>query len=297
MVTSTAILSCEGIADISSPKQIRLTLLGTGSSGGVPRIGNQWGACNPGNPRNRRRRCACLFERVKNPGTNDEKITTVLVDTGPDLREQLLAANVTDIQGVLLTHGHADHIAGIDDLRQLWVTHRRRMDVYMDDLTTKRMLHAFSYIFEQPEGSSYPPFCNALPMAAGELVRINGEGGCLEAMPLQVEHGDIHALGFRVGDIAYVPDVKTVAIEDSLERLQALDVLVLDSLRRSPHPTHMNLDEALEFISAVQPQRAILTNMHSDLDYQQLSAELPDNVVPGFDGLIIESPIAELQGR
>lgn len=271
------------------PAQIRLTLLGTGSSGGVPRIGNQWGACDPDNPKNRRRRCACLFESLTNPGSLDEKVTSVLVDTGPDLREQLLSANVKDLQGVLLTHGHADHIAGIDDLRQLWVTQRRRMDVYMDPLTTERMLHAFSYVFEQPEGSSYPPFCNAHPLTAGEPVSIDGEGGCVELMPLQVEHGDIHALGFRVGNIAYVPDVKTVAIDASFEKLQRLDVLVLDSLRRKPHPTHMNLDEALDFIASVKPQRAILTNMHSDLDYDQLAAELPDTVEPGFDGLVVQS--------
>lgn len=278
------------ISVISPSTHIRLTLLGTGSSGGVPRIGNSWGHCDPDNPKNRRRRCACLIQGSGSIAEIDlQATTTVLVDTGPDLREQLLSANVQDLDGVLLTHAHADHIAGIDDLRQLWVRHRRRMDVHMDKLTAERMLQAFAYCFEQPPGSSYPPFCNAHRMLANQIVRISGAGGDLDLLPLQVEHGDIHALGIRVGGIAYVPDVKTVNISDSRDKLQGLEVLILDALRRSPHPTHMNVEEALEFIKAMKPQRAVLTNMHGDLDYEQLKAELPDSVEPGFDGMVIET--------
>ena len=263
----------------------------------MPRIGNSWGNCDPGNPKNRRRRCACLIQGLSPADGSDnyaaEVATNVLVDTGPDLREQLLSANVQDLDGVLLTHAHADHIAGIDDLRQLWVKHRRRMDVYMDELTAERMLHAFAYCFEQLPGSSYPPFCNAHRMLANETVKIDGAGGNLDLLPIQVEHGDIHALGIRVGSIAYVPDVKTVNIDESRNQLQGLEVLVLDALRRDLHPTHMNVEEALAFISAVKPQRAVLTNMHGDLDYEQLKAELPDSVEPGFDGMVIESRLQD----
>ncbi|MEM6985625.1 MAG: MBL fold metallo-hydrolase [Pseudomonadota bacterium] len=261
---------------------LQFKLLGTGSSGGVPRIGNDWGACDPTQPRNRRRRCALLITRTGPHGT-----TTVLVDAGCDMREQLIDAQVERLDGVVLTHPHADHIFGLDDLRQMKIRMRECIDVYMDAATSARVMRAFDYCFEQPIGSSYPPICIEHRIEANSPVRIDGAGGAVELLPIQVEHGDIHALGLRVGDFAYVPDIKTVERPASREALTGLDVLVLDALRRHPHPSHLNLEESLALIEALRPRRTVLTNMHTDLDYDTLKAELPSGVEAGYDGLDI----------
>lgn len=268
---------------------MEFTLLGTGSSGGVPRIGNDWGECDPDNPRNRRRRCAMLVRRQVGSTADAADATTLLIDAGPDLREQLLFAGVTHLDSVLLTHPHADHIFGFDDLRQLWVRHGERVDVFFDQATKDRLFQAFAYCFEQPPGSSYPPFCNEHRAISGQVFEVEGPGGIIPVLPLQVEHGDICALGVRIGDVAYVPDVKTVDIESSRQQLENLDVLIIDALRRRQHPTHMNVEEALDFIKAFKPGRAILTNMHGDLDYETLRRELPDNIEPGYDGMLINA--------
>ena len=259
------------------------TLLGTGSSGGVPRIGNLWGACDPENPKNRRRRCSMLVECSSENGK-----TTVLIDTGPDMREQLLGANVTYVDAVLLTHSHADHIFGLDDLRQLAITHRERVNVYMDADTSARVMRPFGYCFQQAENSSYPAICDEHRIEANRVINITGKGGTISALPFQVNHGDIFALGFRINDLVYLPDVKTVTDPNSMAQLEGLDVLILDALRYSSHPTHMNVEEALQFINKVSPGRAILTNMHVDLDYSELSQQLPDHVEVAYDGLTIQ---------
>ena len=261
------------------------TLLGTGSSGGVPRVGNAWGDCDPANPRNRRRRCALLVERTAPDGAR----TSVLIDAGADLREQLLAADVRSLDAVLLTHPHADHIFGLDDLRQLALQLGRGIEVHMDENTSETVLRSFGYCFAQAPGSSYPPFCHERRIEHAEPVTVDGPGGKLVFEPVVVEHGDIHALGFRVGDVAYLPDAKRVTDPRSLERLAGLDVLIVDALRRRRHPSHMHLDETLGFVERFGPRRAVLTNMHSDLDYETLVAELPDGVEPGFDGMRIET--------
>ena len=264
-----------------------LTLLGTGSSGGVPRVGGAWGDCDPAEPRNRRRRCAALVERVAPDGAR----TTVLIDAGADLREQLLGAGVTDLDAVLLTHPHADHVFGLDDLRQLAIQLRRGIDVHMDAPTGETVMRSFGYAFRQAPGSSYPPFCRERRIEPPAPVEVEGPGGPLRFEPIVAEHGDIPALGFRVGGIAYLPDAKRVTDPTSLGRLAGLDALVVDALRRRPHPSHMHLDETLGFVERLAPRRAVLTNLHSDLDYRTLVAELPDGVEPGFDGLRIELAI------
>ncbi len=263
---------------------LRLTLLGTGSSGGVPRVTNDWGVCDSSEPRNRRRRCSALIEQADKPGNK----TSVLIDTGPDCREQLLSANVQSLEAVLLTHPHADHIFGLDDLRQMALTLRRPIDVYMDENTADTVKGGFRYCFEQAEGSSYPAFCVEKRIQPAAPITVNGPGGEIRLQPFEVEHGDINALGFRVNDIAYVPDMKRLLNDHSASVLADVRVLVVDALRRKPHPSHLHLDDTLAFIAEIAPERAVLTNMYCDLDYRTLCDELPAGIEPGYDGMVID---------
>jgi phosphoribosyl 1,2-cyclic phosphate phosphodiesterase len=258
------------------------TILGCGSSAGVPRVAQGWGACDPNNPKNRRRRTSLLVERIEGG-----RKTTVLIDTTPDLREQLLEASVTKIDGVLYTHAHADHTHGIDDLRPLFLHHRRRVDVYMDDITAREVRAKFGYCFESPPGSDYPPIVTAHRIEAGKPVTIEGEGGPITVLPVLQHHGDIHTLGFRFGGFAYCVDVKSFP-ETSVKALSGLDIWVTDALRYREHPSHFSVEEALSWIKRVNPRRTVLTNLHTDLDYATLAGELPENVEPAFDGLKIE---------
>ncbi len=258
------------------------TILGCASSAGVPRVGQGWGACDPADPRNRRRRCSLLVER-----TGDRGVTTALIDVGPDLREQLIGADVRHVDGVLLTHSHADHIHGIDDLRPLYLKAGQRIDIHMDESTALRVREVFSYIFETPEGSSYPPLANDLRLRSGSPCRIAGAGGAVEATPFDLNHGEINALGFRIGNLAYTPDVKRIP-EASRPLLEGLEVWIIDALRYRAHPSHFSLDEALAEIEAMRPRRAILTNLHTDLDYETLLKRLPEHIIPAYDGMRVE---------
>ena len=258
---------------------LTFTILGCGSSMGVPRVALGWGACDPNNPKNRRRRCSLLVAR-QGPGG----VTRVLVDCTPDLREQLLDASVDWVDGVLFTHEHADHTHGIDDLRPLFVKNRRRVDAYMDEPTAQVMRVRFAYCFVSPPGSDYPPIASAHLLVPGQAVSINGQGGAIEAIPVLQEHGDIASLGFRFGNVAYSADIKSLPAA-SLPAMAGLNVWIVDALRLSPHPSHMNLDEALDWIARIKPKRAILTNLHSDLDYEALRAKLPPHVEPAYDGM------------
>ncbi len=260
---------------------LRATILGCGSSGGVPRVGSGWGACDPANPRNRRRRCSMLVERDGPAGT-----TSVLVDCSPDLREQLLDAGVTRLDAVLLTHEHADHTHGIDDLRPLAIHMRRRVPVHMEAGTARLMHERFGYCFATPPGSAYPPILDEHRIELGRDIVVDGPGGPIAATPFDMIHGDIHALGFRFGRLAYASDVSAMPPE-SAAMLQDLDVLIVDALRYAPHPTHFSLAEALAFIAQVSPRRAVLTNLHTDLDYDNLRQELPDHIEPAYDGMRI----------
>ena len=262
---------------------VRFTILGCGSSGGVPRVGMGWGACDPTEPKNRRRRCSLLMERVTPGGT-----TTILVDTTPDLRLQLLDAGITRLDGVLITHDHADHIHGIDDLRPLVIHMRRRIPFYADEATSAGLNARFGYCFRSPSGSQYPPLVEERRIVVGSVVTLDGPGGTLEAMPFDMEHGDTHALGFRFGGVAYAPDVSTMP-EASVAMLGGLDLLILDALRYTPHPTHFSVSDALALIARVQPRRAVLTNLHTDLDYERLRSELPDGIEPAYDGMVLEA--------
>jgi phosphoribosyl 1,2-cyclic phosphate phosphodiesterase len=257
---------------------LTFTILGCGSSMGVPRVALGWGSCDPNNPKNRRRRCSLLIERANTMG----QVTRALVDCTPDLREQLLEAQVDWLDGVLFTHEHADHTHGVDDLRPLFVHKRRRVDVYMDEPTARSMHARFGYCFATPPGSEYPPILTEHRLSPGKLVTIEGQGGAIEVLPVLQEHGDIPSLGFRFGNVAYSADIKSLAAE-SIAALAGLDIWIVDALRKRPHPSHFNLDEALAWIARIKPKRAILTNLHSDMDYAELRAQLPPGVEPAYD--------------
>jgi phosphoribosyl 1,2-cyclic phosphate phosphodiesterase len=261
---------------------LKFTILGCGSSGGVPRPALGWGDCDPSNPKNRRRRTSLLVERRSGSG-----ITRILVDTSPDLREQLLEAQVDWLDGVFFTHAHADHTHGIDDLRALVIKKRRRIDVYADEPTAGALHARFAYCFRSPPGSEYPAILTEHQLEPGRSVTIEGEGGPISALPLVQEHGDIPSIGFRVGGFAYSCDLSGLPAA-SIAALERLDVWVVDALRYRPHPSHFSVDDALAWIERIKPARAILTNLHSDLDFDRLRAQLPPHVEPAYDGLAIE---------
>ncbi len=261
----------------------RLTILGCGSSTGVPRVGGDWGKCNPANPKNRRRRSSALFERRRGGG----RATTLLVDTGPDLREQLLSAGTAHIDGVVYTHDHADHTHGIDDLRMIAYAMKRRIDVWLDAPTKASVVSRFEYCFRMPEGRNYPPILTANDIQPGTPIQIHGEGGVIETLPVLQQHGDIDSLGFRVGGVAYSPDISGLP-DASVPLLEGLDVWIVDALRYTPHPSHWSVGQALEWIERLKPKRAILTHLHIDLDYDKLRRELPAGVEPAYDGMVVE---------
>jgi phosphoribosyl 1,2-cyclic phosphate phosphodiesterase len=258
---------------------LTLTILGCGSSAGVPRPALGWGKCDPNNPKNRRRRCSLLAERSSEHG-----VTRILIDTSPDLREQLIDANVDHIDAVFYTHEHADQSHGIDDLRSVVLHQRRRIPVYLNQSTGKDITHRFSYCFVVPPGSDYPPILSAHSIEGGESRSIDGQGGEVRLTAFDLQHGNIPALGFRVGDAAYTPDVSDIPRE-SWQALENLDLWVIDGLRYAPHPSHFSVNDALSWIDRFKPRRAVITNMHSDVDYEVLRLSLPENVVPAYDGM------------
>jgi phosphoribosyl 1,2-cyclic phosphate phosphodiesterase len=258
---------------------LTLTVLGCGSSAGVPRPALGWGACDPGNPRNRRRRCSLLAER-----TSDRGITRIVIDTSPDLREQLIDANVDHIDAVFLTHEHADQTHGIDDLRSVVLHQRKRIPVYLNQSTADHILLRFSYCFVAPPGSDYPPILDNNGIEAGESRTINGKGGPVTLSAFILQHGNIPALGYRVGDAAYTPDVSDIP-SASWPFLERLDLWIIDGLRYAGHPSHFSVNDALSWIDRFKPRRAVITNMHSDLDYEVLRQSLPPGVIPAYDGM------------
>ena len=266
---------------------LSFVILGCGSSAGVPRPGGpdgagDWGACDPNEPKNRRRRCSALI-RKKGPGGE----TLVLIDTSPDLREQLIAAQVGRLDAVLYTHDHADQTHGIDDLRALALAMRRRVPVYVDDETSGNLLTRFAYCFEQQPGSAYRPILERRVMPpCGTAFEIDGPGGAVSVTAFRQEHGGVASLGFRIGPFAYSSDVVGLP-EASFEALKGVKVWVLDALQMTPHPTHAHLDLALAWIARVKPERAVLTNMHVQMDYATLRRALPPGVEPGYDGMVL----------
>ena len=260
----------------------RMILLGTGSSGGVPRVGGDWGACDPDEPRNRRRRCSALVCRQDEAGRR----TNILLDTSPDLREQLLDAQVTHLDGVVYTHDHADQSHGIDDVRALVIRNRATIPVFTDAPTWQSLSQRFAYCFKGANG--YPAILSPHTLVEeNQPFTIVGQAGPVTLLPLGMQHGRIRCLGFRIANTAYCNDVSALPPE-TLKRLTGLDTLVIDALRYAPHPSHAHLAQTLEWVETLKPTRAVLTNLHVDMDYQTLKRELPPGVEPAYDGMEIQ---------
>ncbi len=266
--------------DLGTNEGLKVTILGSGSSGGVPRIGGHWGACDPSEPKNNRLRCSLLVERGD---------TNVLVDTSPDLRQQLLNVECERLDAVLYTHDHADQAHGVDDLRMVAYNMLQRVDVYMDEPTSKTMNTRFGYCLKQREGSYYPPILSEHPMPKpGSTLTIEGPGGAIDAIPFLQHHGEIDSLGFRFGPIAYSADVVGLP-QESFEILEGIECWIVDALRYKPHVSHAHLDLTLEWLARVKPKLGIITNLHIDMDYQTLARELPEGVIAAYDMLQINA--------
>lgn len=259
------------------------TLLGTGSSGGVPRLGPDWGVCDPLEPRNRRMRCSALLEW----GVPTQKQTTLLIDTSPDLREQCLRAGITSLDAVLFTHDHADQCHGIDDLRLVAHCMRARVPVHMMAETRTTLMARFGYCFHGFEEGGYPAIVEAREnFVPGNVLSVSGSGEAVDVLPVDQDHGAIRSLGFRFGSLAYCNDVVDLP-EAAFEQLNGVEVFVVDALRYTPHPTHAHLEKALQWARRIGATHTVLTNLHIDMDYQTLRSELPDDVIPAYDGLEI----------
>jgi phosphoribosyl 1,2-cyclic phosphate phosphodiesterase len=273
---------------------LRATILGCGSSGGVPRANGDWGDCDPTNPKNRRRRCSLLVEQAASQRALDigDDVTRVIIDASPDFREQMLSSQVRRIDGVLITHDHADQTHGMDDLRAFALSQKARIPVWMDDVTAETLLVRFGYAFKARPNSPYPAILDRrliddhLPP-----IDIGGPGGSIRFTPYIQQHGWITSLGFRFGDLAYSADISGID-QISLDKLGGLKCWIIDALRQEKHPTHFSVSDALAVLERVKCQTGILTNLHIPLDYKQLSETLPDNVRCAFDGLqVTQGPL------
>jgi phosphoribosyl 1,2-cyclic phosphate phosphodiesterase len=249
---------------------MKVRILGCGTSGGVPRVGNVWGKCDPKNPKNRRRRVSIMVE---------EGDSRLIVDTSPDLREQLLDAQIDDLNGVLYTHDHADHTHGIDDLRGIFHSNGGvPLPVFTNKMTLDVLKRRFDYIFKSKQG--YPAICTENEIEAGQRFNV----GKIEVLAFDQIHGPMKSLGFRFGKLAYSTDISDMT-EEGFKALEGVDTWIVDALRYDPHPTHTHLDKTLGWIERVKPKRAYLTHMTWDMDYETLMANLPKGVEPAFDGL------------
>jgi phosphoribosyl 1,2-cyclic phosphate phosphodiesterase len=262
---------------------LEVTILGCGSSGGVPRADGAWGDCDPAEPKNFRTRCSLLVRRRGEAAAGE---TTVLVDASPEFRIQAAKAGMKRLDAILLTHDHADQVHGLDDVRAFYLRQQARIPCWMDAATDATMMRRFGYIFEGEGG--YPAICDraAIP-AHGADWAVEGPSGQVPIVTFDQDHGGVRSVGYRFGGVAYSSDV--VALDEAaFAALDDLDVWIVDALRYRPHPTHAHLERTLEWIARVKPRRAILTNLHIDLDFERLRSELPAGVEPAYDGLTFE---------
>jgi phosphoribosyl 1,2-cyclic phosphate phosphodiesterase len=257
---------------------MRLTFLGTGTSFGVPQIGCDCAVCRSTDPRDKRSRSGALVEADG---------STILIDTPPELRLQLIAGGIAQVDAVLYTHEHADHTNGIDDLRMFSVRRRRALPIYGPPETLARLRTSFSYIFDDVrpyEGTSKP----SLELHAIEPDRPVDVAG-VRVLPLAFRHGHLRVYGYRIGGLAYVTDVKAIP-EAERRQMQGLDVLVLNALWWRPHPTHLSISEAIETARSLGARRTYLTHLTHETGHAELAAQLPDGVFPAYDGLTVEVP-------
>ncbi len=268
---------------------LRAIILGCGSSGGVPRIGGDWGVCDPSEPKNARTRSSILVQKWEGADEPHPKAcTNILVDTAPDLRVQLLREKINRLEAVFYTHDHADQSHGIDDLRAVAYRMRAQIPTYMDAYTKPQVFQKFNYCFEMPEGRVHPPILKLQDLISnGTVVDIDGPGGKISVETLEVSHGPTPSLGFIFDKrLAYSPDVW--GIEDHvIERLYGIECWIVDALRYSQHPTHAHGDKTLSWLARACVKSAVLTNLHIDMDYETLKTELPPIAKPAFDGMKI----------
>ncbi len=258
---------------------MKITILGCGGAGGVPLIGNNWGACDPKNPKNERLRVSLLAEEGGGEGG-----ATLLFDTSPDMRQQLLRANVKDLTAIFYTHAHADHAHGIDNIRSVnWMT-GRDLPLYADEQTLTELREIFPYIFHPPAATNrfYLPSIEPHEMKDSAVLTF----GTMRVTSFAQKHGTSHSRGYRMNDFGYSTDVSELD-DAAFEALKGVKVWVVGAIRERPHPAHANIELALEWIARVKPERAYLTHMDHSLDYETLKRQLPSNVEPAYDGLVI----------
>ena len=262
---------------------LRVTLLGVGGSGGVPLLGGpeghgDWGDCDPDEPRNRRSRSSAVVENGSG--------RRLLLDAGPDLRGQLLATGLADLEAVVFSHGHADHIMGVDELRIVNRLRGGSIDAFGTCQTLSELKTRFDYAFRPPAPPTFfRPALTPRAVAPGETVAMAG-------MPVRLfrqDHRVMETLGFRIGQFAYSTDVVTLP-DDSLEALEGLDTWVVGCLQRNYHPVHANIDRVVEWVARLRPRRCVLTHMSGDLDWAWMCANLPPGIEPGHDGMVLDVP-------
>ena len=264
--------------------KLEVTILGCGSSGGVPRADGNWGVCDPADPRNRRSRCSMMVRRPS--GEGPERWTTAVVDASPEFRQQTAAAGARRLDALLMTHDHADQAHGIDDIRAFAQRQRARIPCHVDAATEATLERRFGYIFHGEKG--YPAIADLVPIPShGARWRIDGPSGSIPVVTFDQDHGEIRSVGYRFGPVAYSPDV--LQLDDAaFEALAGVELWIVDALRYAPHPTHAHVERTLGWIERLRPRRAILTNMHIDLDFAELSAKVPPGVDLAVDGMVVE---------
>ena len=268
--------------------KLEVTILGSGSSTGVPRANGDWGAADPANPKNRRSRCSLMVRRPDEGPT--DTWTGLVIDTSPEFRLQTSGAGLRRLDAVLLTHDHADQTHGLDDIRTFAMIQRARIPTHMDEATHESLMRRFGYVFRGEGGylaiaddKRIPP--HGLPW------HVDGPSGSIPVVTFDQDHGGVRSVGYRLGNMAYSSDVVDLP-QSAFDALRDLDVWIVDCLRWTPHPTHAHVEKTLSWISQVKPKRAILTDLHIDIDFDDLTSKIPPGVEVAFDGLRFEMPLA-----